>query len=152
MKWIIISVFIMTGGCKNTESAKQTPQSDVPFEVLLSGHQSNVEEPVEEIITTTDRLKEVYATINSSRYPALPVPEVDFTKESVAFVNMGMKTTGGYSVSVGRVEQSQGSCKIMVESTSPGAGDNVTMVITQPFTLVKFARQDIPVVFQKKLE
>ena len=52
------------------------------------------------IVETPEVLLEIFATINSTRKPGIPVPKVDFEKESVAFINIGETSTGGHSVTV----------------------------------------------------
>ncbi len=150
MRILVLIAFLAICSCKNAQSTREGgAMTTTDFEEILSGHQSNIDEPLEEIITSQDRLAEVFVAINSTISPKIDVPAVDFENEIVVFVNMGYKSSGGYAVAINAVETTSDTCVISVKETAPGPTDNVTMAITYPFTLVKLPRQDVPISFQK---
>ncbi len=62
-------------------------------------------------------------------------PKVDFAKYQVLAAFMGVKPTGGYSITISKVEKSGTSVFVTTKSTSPGPGTIVTMALTNPFVL-----------------
>jgi hypothetical protein len=52
-------------------------------------------------------------------------------------VFMGEKPTGGYSIEVTDVSDSEGRTGVLVKEVEPKKGDVVTQVLTQPYTIIK---------------
>ena len=150
MKSMIFLMLALLSGCKNAENTGSSPQQTmVAFEVLHTDAISNIPDPLEEIISSEERLQEVFVHINSSRIPAMDVPDIDFSKESLIFVNLGYKSSGGYSVRVDRIEKDAEGYTVFLSGVSPGPGDMVATVITYPWTLVKMEKPEKEVVFRK---
>ena len=61
---------------------------------------------------------------------------------------MGQSSTGGYSVEVESIKKINDEIVVFVGGDSPEPNDNVTMVITTPFTMVKLNKQKLPIVFK----
>ncbi len=64
-------------------------------------------------------------------------PEVDFTRHTVLLVDMGMRNTGGYAVTISSVERKDGKVVATVHSTAPGPGDMVTQALTSPWCMAE---------------
>ncbi len=64
-------------------------------------------------------------------------PEIDFTEHTVLVVDMGMRNTGGYAVSIRSVELKEGKVVATVQSTAPGPGDMVTQALTSPWCIAE---------------
>ena len=61
----------------------------------------------------------------------------DITNSNYVILNMGEKNTGGYSIGIDKVEETDKNIIITVKETNP-APDSMTMqVITYPYTVVK---------------
>lgn len=70
----------------------------------------------------------------------------------MVMISMGEKPTGGYSITVKKVEKVQDKIKITVEETEPGKDDAVTMAITYPYTVIRIKQaqdEEIEVYNQK---
>lgn len=152
MKSLFIFVVILFSACKGGQPVQENTPSDVPFQVLINASQSNIEEPQRRIIDNQKELESLFAEINKTRDPEIPIPEIDFDKEIIAFVNLGQTSTGGYTITVENIEMTKNEVVIHTGGTSPKSGDNVTMVITTPFTIVKLNKQILPIVFEPKLK
>ena len=64
-------------------------------------------------------------------------PEIDFTQHTVLVVDMGMRNTGGYAVSIQSVALKDGKVVARVQSTAPGPGDIVTQALTSPWSIAE---------------
>ncbi len=64
-------------------------------------------------------------------------PEVDFTRHTVLLVDMGVRNTGGYAVTIQAVERKDGKVVAAVRSTAPGPGDMVTQALTSPWCMAE---------------
>lgn len=152
MKIFLLSIVLLFSTCKSGQPLDKESPSSVPFQVLISASQSNIEEPQRKIITSQKELEAIFAEINKTRKPGIPIPEIDFNTETVAFVNMGQASTGGHAVTVHNIDKTANTVVIYLDETSPKPGDNATMVITTPFTMVKLKKQNLPIVFNPKME
>ncbi|RFN58097.1 protease complex subunit PrcB family protein [Marixanthomonas ophiurae] len=148
MKILLMSIVILFSTCKGGQSPQVEVSNNIPFQVLVSSSQSNIEEPQRKIIKSQEELQTLFAEINKTRKPGIPIPEIDFDKEIVAFINFGQTSTGGYTVAVESIKETKDNIMIFVGGTSPNQGDNVTMVLTTPFTMIKLNKQILPIVFE----
>ncbi len=78
-----------------------------------------------------------------------PPPPVDFRKEMVLVVFMGQRNTGGYSVSVPKVEALGGKLIVSVEEKSPAPDAILIQVLTAPYCLVAVPKSELPVEWTK---
>lgn len=100
-------------------------QANIDHDLLIRGGTA--------IVTSADSFEEYFGT---------KAPDsVDFDKEWVAFYGLGTRNTGGFSASITGMSNLPywGGMVLETEDVSPGADCLVTMAITWPHTLVKFA-------------
>ncbi len=64
-------------------------------------------------------------------------PEVDFARHTVLLVDLGMRNTGGYAVTIESVELKEGKVVATVRSTAPGPRDIVTQALTSPWCMAE---------------
>ncbi len=148
-KIILLTTVLFVIACKPTVPKDKVQESNIPFEVLLTNSHSNMDEPKNEIITSSEKIQKIYSIINSTRKPGISVPQIDFLRESVAFINIGQKTSGGHSVVVTQMLENIQNVVIFYEVITPKEGEFATMVITTPFTVIKFPKQLKPVTIKR---
>jgi hypothetical protein len=78
-----------------------------------------------------------------------PMPVVDFSKEAVAAVFLGTRSTGGYGVAIAGGQQKAGAFVVEYRETSPGPGAIAAQVITSPFSIVAMPKVDGDVKFER---
>ena len=61
----------------------------------------------------------------------------DISNANYVVLNMGEKNTGGYSIAVEKVEETDKNIVITVKEVSPAPDAMVMQVITYPYTVVK---------------
>lgn len=61
----------------------------------------------------------------------------DISKSNYVILNMGQKNTGGFSIEVEKVEETDTNIIITVKENSPASDGMVMQVITYPYTVVK---------------
>ena len=150
MKGLLIAFICSLLCCDFSEAPTESvPQQSVSFELLFEDAISNITSPSEEIITSQERYQEIFDAINSTRKPSLDPPTIDFSKEALVFVNLGYRPTGGYSVSIDRIEKDSQEYTVFVSGEEPKTTDMVMSVLTYPWTLVKIEKPALPVVFRR---
>lgn len=148
MRYICLLSLVVLFSCKGIESSSEKEGDNIAFQTLITASQSNIEKPQQTIISSQKQLQQVFSEINKTRKPGIPIPEINFNDEVVVFINMGQSSTGGYSVEVESIKKINDEIVVFVGGDSPEPNDNVTMVITTPFTMVKLNKQKLPIVFK----
>ena len=87
-------------------------------------------------IRTTDAWAALWARASSRQSPAPPLPAVDFTRNMVLVVAMGARNTGGYSVAIDRVTDTDGGGRVVESTLSHPVNCVVTQALTAPFAAV----------------
>lgn len=64
-------------------------------------------------------------------------PEINFSKDMVIAVYMGMQTTGGYGIEIKKILENKKSIDVLVEEHSPKPGFMYTQALTRPYHIVK---------------
>ncbi len=145
----LIMITITFGSCKNTSAVQENSMKDtIDFEIVLEGPQSNFVKGKRTIIKDQEQLQHIFDKINSTQEPGAAVPEIDFSRYQMGFATMGELSSGGYTISVDRIEKTTENTIIHLTGTSPNPSDNVTTVMTSPFVIFKFEKQSLPVVFK----
>lgn len=114
----------------------------VPFQTIAKGSRSGVRETSQIVIRSQSEwqaLWKKHVSIDSN--PAV-LPAIPFDKEIVAAVFLGEKTTGGYDVEIVAAEQTHGTLVISYREKGPPSGGIVIQALTQPFHIIRLARDD----------
>ena len=77
----------------------------------------------------------------------LPLPDIDFTKYMVIAAFQGLQNTGGYSIEINEIVESDEKITIYITKTSPHPDAFVIMVLTDPVHIVKLESIDKEIVF-----
>lgn len=113
------------------------------YTLVSEGDQSNVETKDVLVITNAEQLKEVFATINSTRKPGIVMPEVDWKEESVIAAFVGTKSTAGYGLTIFQVRDKENERIYKFEEILPASGNEVvSMVMTTPYMIIKVKNDD----------
>ena len=121
-KLILVALVIITAAC----STKKAADGLDGFAPLKQESYGGRETESHEVITSQEQLKTLYSELNIES-----VPDVDFSKKNVVALFMGMKSSGGYSISIDKMERSGDTLIITAKKSAPEG--NATMAITQPY-------------------
>ena len=132
------------------QSDADTPLPTVPFSVIASGDNTISGSP-------ENRKTEVFtnqASFNSSLYLYVqPVAEhtVDFSSRRVVFLSLGGRSTGGYSISVEKIEEFGEYIKAKVLIKKPGSNCIVTPAQTSPYEFIEIESVE-ELLFEERVE
>ena len=73
---------------------------------------------------------------------AEPLPQVDFSVESVVVLQLGQRNSGGYSIEPQEVTERDGTLRVVAPVKSPGRGTIVTMALTSPYAFLAVRSRD----------
>ena len=117
---------------------------------ILAGSGNGREENTRQVVAKTQAeaitmwSEMLYA---DSQQEPIQLGQLDFSKEMVVGVSMGMKATGGYKIEVASIIDLPSKLVVNSMNSYPGVGCPVTEAITRPFQIVSLPRTNKPVEF-----
>tara|TARA_Y100000310_G_scaffold332439_1_gene408007 strand:- start:891 stop:1280 length:390 start_codon:yes stop_codon:yes gene_type:complete len=121
------------------------------FETIDRGAYCGQKMPIGYVIDDQLTWERVWEATNIS-IPTDTLPEIDFTKEMVIGAYLGQTTSGGYSIEISNIVDRIDSLEVYLTEKAPAPGSMTTDGLTQPYHLVKTAKNDKNVVFIRKFE
>jgi len=118
------------------------PFTQVPFKTIAKGYRSGVREPLQTVVGNQTDWQSLWKRHTSIGITPAPPPSVDFDREMVVGVFAGEKPTGGYDVEIINAEQTDSAVTVHYREKSPPPGSIVTQALTQPFHLIRLARNE----------
>lgn len=124
----VLAVFVLIS-C----GVQKTSDSKVLYEVLTEQSDGGGNIRFFEILTEPNEIK----MLENDPLLKDKMKQADINNSNYVILNMGEKSTGGYSIGIEKVEETDKNIIITVKEVSP-APDAMTMqVITYPYTVVK---------------
>ena len=128
----LIPLVLLVFSCnckKNTTQNKVT--EPLLFRTLLTSQNHGRDVQSNIVVNNQKDLDLLFDSVESSISPV-----VDFDKHQVVALFLGVKNTGGYSISVDRVEEIDNKIVVYSHIENPDGG-MVTMAITNPFVIAE---------------
>lgn len=120
------------------------------MKVIAKGAFSGIQEPKQIVVTNQTQWAEIWQKHNVRNEPKTPPPEIDFSKQSILFISLGQKRTGGYGVEINDIQKKEGKTEILIQTTSPKPGGFQLQALSAPFVIVATAKIEGPVEFKVK--
>lgn len=135
---IFLALVMECGGAKF-----QNP-SEINFEIVSQHEIGGENTASQKAILST---KEFNETFRDKEF-ANSITSIDFNNQSVAYISIGEKNSGGYAVEINKVIETADKIEILYTINSPGPTDFVTTVMTQPYCVIVFSnKQNKPITF-----
>lgn len=103
------------------------------YEVLTEQSTGGAQVRFFEILTESREIKMLESDENLKR----KIKPGDINTSNFIILNSGEKPSGGYSISVEKVEETASQIIVTVKENGPAAGEMATSVMTNPYTIVK---------------
>ncbi len=147
---ILLLVFSISCKCnkKTTNNANNLTikEISIPYKILFNNEHSNIKEKKNVVIKNITDLKVIYASINSTRRPGLPLPKVNFKKEKVLGLFLGEKSSSGYQIQIDSIQNNGKEIVVNYKINTPKR--MASMVITQPTLLILIPKTNLPIKFK----
>jgi hypothetical protein len=130
----------------HSHAVKTAEAKDV--KVIAKGAFSGIQEPKQIVVTNATQWAELWQKHSVKREPKPQPPEIDFSKQTVLFVSLGEKHTGGYGVEIADVKKENGKTEVTVKTKSPKPGGFQIQAITAPFVIVAIPKVEGEVQFK----
>ncbi|WP_264530686.1 protease complex subunit PrcB family protein [Flavobacterium sp. N502540] len=130
-KVISILVILVLVSCGVKKSSDGT--SKILYEVLTEQSDGGGNIKFFEILTEPNEIK----MLENDPHLKAKMKQDDIGNSNYVILNMGEKNTGGYSIGVEKVEETDKNIIITVKENNPAADAMVMQVITYPYTVIK---------------
>eukprot|EP00591_Stephanopyxis_turris_P001215 CAMPEP_0195524310 /NCGR_PEP_ID=MMETSP0794_2-20130614/24047_1 /TAXON_ID=515487 /ORGANISM="Stephanopyxis turris, Strain CCMP 815" /LENGTH=200 /DNA_ID=CAMNT_0040654497 /DNA_START=145 /DNA_END=747 /DNA_ORIENTATION=- len=114
--------------------------NNLPFVTIEEGQFSGIEEEFTEVFRSHADFESFWSKHGGIASPSPSCPEVDFESNMVIGVFGGTKNTGGYSVEVSSVEETETEAIVKYQTKCPPPGGMTIMALTQPYHIVRVAK------------
>jgi len=114
------------------------------------GNRAGINETQQVVIRNTGDWQKLWNQIHSSREPMPTVPVIDFSSNMVIGYFLGQRSTGGYSVSIEDIKESNDEIVVTISTTMPGRNSIVSQALTSPYAIQAIPKSDKKVVFKFK--
>jgi hypothetical protein len=108
---------------------------------------SGIERRAESVVRDSASWARLWTQIVGSHRPMPPLPAVDFSREMLLVASMGTQRTGGYAIWIGDLTIVNDTIRVAVLEQRPGPRCGTTAALTEPVTLARVDRSDLPVAF-----
>jgi hypothetical protein len=134
---LLIGCLSISSLAVNAGGALEQPGQSIPFWRHDQVGNSGIEKPMRTVITKQEDLVQVWERVYANQQVKPKLPYVDFSKEIVVVLALGMKPSGGYSIRTLEVMDAGSTIDITVGSSSPGNNCVVTASLTSPVELIR---------------
>lgn len=132
MKKVILSALAVTlAACGDTPSISSATTK--LYEVLTQQTNGGSKTRFFKVLSEPNDIKMLQIDENLTN----KISKADFYTSNFVILNMGEKTTGGYSIGIDNLVETDKNIIITVKETSPEPGSMVTQAFTTPFCVVK---------------
>ena len=105
--------------------------------------------PIRLVIKNRDEFNNFWKGLASPGRFLPPLPEVDFSKEMIVVIGMGLRPSPGFVIMIDGACEVDGQVELFVSKVEDGPCGAVPDVVTSPADIVRIPRSDLPVVFRE---
>ena len=139
MKKIVASLVALALVSCGTKATKNSENNSL-FEILIQQSNGVSSTRFFEILSEPDQI----AMLQNDENLKNKINPNDVQTSNFLVLNMGEKTSGGYSIGIDSVVETDKNIVITIKETSPEPGSMVTQAFTNPFCVVKInSKKDI---------
>lgn len=120
-------------------------QGDAPLRVLDQGDQSSIDEARQSVARSPAELDALWRL----HAPSRPQPKVDFAREMVAAVFLGMRPTAGFAIEIVGTREEAGALVVQYRERQPARGSFTAQVLTFAYAIVALPRREGAVRFEQ---
>ena len=136
------------GGNNRSNDSGET--AAVQFERIIQIANSGVRIPVAKVIRSSGGLSAFMRSLATGLASEHSLPAIDFSRDVVLAICIGERKSGGYSVSVRKIDSDSNVATVYVTVHTPAPGRMVTLALTEPCVLVRapLANQKVRFVYE----
>jgi len=144
--FIILFLLLANLGCqKNADNSINAP-TKLNYDIVTAGQNSGLTIKEDYIIKNNQEWEAVWQKIVANQLEPSAAPAVDFNQETVIVIALGEKKTGGYSVKINNITETENQINIAYSINAPGSNPTL-QAFTQPYIAIKITASDKTITF-----
>ena len=144
LSFILVTLFWFA--CSTTKKV-ETNQS-ITFNTVDKNSNGGFQELTQEIYTNQAAFEKAWKLAWSNFSDPTPAPIVDFNKEMVVLVALGMRKNGGYQLKINSVREETDEIIMDYTETTPNPKCTYSQSIVFPYEFISFSKTSKKVVFK----
>jgi hypothetical protein len=141
---ITLSIILISCSATKTQESNKT----IPFKVVDKNSNGGFQELTQEIYTNQTAFEKAWKLAWSNFSDPTPAPIVDFNKEMVVLVALGMRKNGGYQLKINSVREETNEIMVDYTETTPNPKCTYSQSIVFPYEFISFAKTNKKVSFK----
>ena len=130
MKKLVLLSSIFLFACNATSKIDSND-----FSVIIQGEYGGKDEKTHEIITNNNDFINAIESFPITEEDLSKLISIDFSQNNVIIVHAGQKNTGGYGITIDKIEVVKNELLVYIKESVAKKGENVTMALTNPYCL-----------------
>lgn len=141
---LILSVILIS--CTSTK--KIATNSSITFKTIDKNTNGGFQELTQEVYTNQIAFEKAWKLAWSNFSDPTPTPIIDFNKEVVVLVALGMRNNGGYQLKINLVSEETNQIIVDYTETTPNPKCTYSQSIVFPYEFISFPKTSKKVVFK----
>lgn len=147
MKYITILFSIIIISCSSTQETTST--KEISYKTIKAFSDSGFETPVTKVITSKSEFTKVWKQAMAHFGEAPEMPTIDFEKNQVLLIALGVKNNGGYKLQMDKVVENKNSIVVNYFENKPETNCVTTQAIVFPYELIEIPKNSKKIEFVK---
>lgn len=132
--------------CSTTKEL--TSSKHIEFKSIAKNSNSGFEKLTQEVFNNQQDFDKAWATAWSHFSDPTPTPSIDFTKETIVLVALGMRNNGGYQLKINSVHEQGNEITVDYTEITPNSKCATTQAIVFPYEFISIPKTSTKVVFK----
>lgn len=141
---LILSVILIS--CTSTK--KIATNSSITFKTIDKNTNGGFQELTQEVYTNQTAFEKAWKLAWSNFSDPTPAPSIDFNKDVVVLVALGMRNNGGYQLKINSVSEETNQIIVDYIETTPNPKCTYSQSIVFPYEFISFSKTSKKVVFK----
>ncbi len=138
MRFIFIFISILFFACSSSQVTVSEKQ--LTYKSVYVSQDSGFEAHQTKTITNQNEFEEIWTQAMSRFHDKPEIPTIDFEKNQVLLIALGVKNNGGYKFQIDRIIENKNSIVVYYFENKPGANCVTTQAIVFPFELIEIPK------------
>lgn len=141
---LLLSVILIS--CTSTK--KVATNSSITFKTIDKNTNGGFQELTQEIYTNQTAFEKAWKLAWSNFSDPTPIPIVDFNKNVVVLVALGMRNNGGYQLKINSVSEEPNQIIVDYTETTPNPKCTYSQSIVFPYEFISFEKSSKKIEFK----
>lgn len=136
--------------CSATKT--QVTNQNIDFKSVAKNTNGGIQELTQTFYTNQAAFEKAWKLAWSNFSDPTPTPQIDFKKNTIVLVALGMRNNGGYQLKINSVREEASQIIVDYTEITPNPKCNTTQAIIFPYEFISFAKSSKKIIFKTSTE